>query len=451
MTRITDTLVLPPDVDLTPVTALSPTVRAAIGAADSDWAVTRPGSRTPSRVIDADLADLLELFRDGSTIADAVANYSFARSADAADVLAAALPSLEAFISSHWLVRAGEPRSAAIGQTLAIGTDVDGLEVLDCRRVVEDSELYLARDAEWAPLGAEAAARRASLPPSARAGGRCAAPGRRRPGSCRSLRGDSRRSPVPRHRMARRRRKSCACHRASGARRRAGRPCRPLRRRRAAYAELHERGVLHGDVHPGNVLVAADGSVGLVDFGLACSIDSGAAHHGGVAYYFDPQHAGRPSSGGMGVVRSAPSPSSTPSSRRWCTSSSPGAITTTSGGRIAALQQIANNTLSNWRPRCLRTCRGGGDAGLSHSPNDRHASMRAFADALARSARHPAAQRVPRPRSEPPNGDEFVARQLDWLRAGGPDAVENAPGPHGSIMSGRRASRSGFFAWPAPR
>ena len=36
-----------------------------------------------------------------------------------------------------------------------------------------------------------------------------------------------------------------------------------------AYAAVHERGVLHGDVHAGNVLLRPDGTVTLIDFGLA--------------------------------------------------------------------------------------------------------------------------------------------------------------------------------------
>jgi serine/threonine protein kinase len=41
----------------------------------------------------------------------------------------------------------------------------------------------------------------------------------------------------------------------------------------ARYADLHEFGVLHGNVDPGNVLVDADGHVTLVDFGQARLLD----------------------------------------------------------------------------------------------------------------------------------------------------------------------------------
>ena len=57
-----------------------------------------------------------------------------------------------------------------------------------------------------------------------------------------------------------------------------------------AYVALHERGVLHGDVHPGNVLVGPDGRVTLVDFGLAGTGSAPPPRPGG-GEYLDPSAA----------------------------------------------------------------------------------------------------------------------------------------------------------------
>jgi serine/threonine-protein kinase len=451
MTRITDTLVLPPDVDLTPVTALSATVRSAIGASDSDWAVTRPGSRTPSRVIDADLADLLALFREGSTIAEAVADYAYVHDADAAEVLTAALPSLEAFIASHWLVRAGEPRSAAIRQTLAIGSDVDGLEVIDCRRVVEDSELYLARDGEgreWAvklmpdePRARRLIAREAAV--LRHVGGRPAP----------AVRSEGIHEGRPY--LALEWIDGVGSHvRANELLEAGAEPgallelCIEIVR---AYAELHERGVLHGDVHPGNVLVAADGSVGVVDFGLGTAVDSGASHHGGVAYYFDPQHAAAELGRGDGGPL-------TPAAEQYSVAALVYFLLTGrhhydfSAERMTALEQIADDDPLDLADRGVaEPVAAVVMRGLGRFPEDRHASMRAFADELERAARHPSSQRAPVPRRDPSDGDEYVARQLDWVRAGGPGAVANAPGPHGSIMFGSAGIALGLLRMAGAR
>jgi len=60
-----------------------------------------------------------------------------------------------------------------------------------------------------------------------------------------------------------------------------------------AYSDLHECGVLHGDVHPGNILVdntPERPQVTLIDFGMA-QIDGRTSARGGVSDYFDPEFA----------------------------------------------------------------------------------------------------------------------------------------------------------------
>ncbi|PYQ55046.1 MAG: hypothetical protein DMF53_28670, partial [Acidobacteria bacterium] len=60
----------------------------------------------------------------------------------------------------------------------------------------------------------------------------------------------------------------------------------------AAYTRLHERGVIHADVHPRNVLVGPAGEIHLIDFGLSLAEDlPGDPGRGGVAFYFEPEYA----------------------------------------------------------------------------------------------------------------------------------------------------------------
>ena len=63
------------------------------------------------------------------------------------------------------------------------------------------------------------------------------------------------------------------------------------RRIAQAYARLHASGVVHGDVHPGNLIVSPDGDVRIVDFGLARGPGLAVPPRGGAPRYVAPDQA----------------------------------------------------------------------------------------------------------------------------------------------------------------
>ena len=62
-----------------------------------------------------------------------------------------------------------------------------------------------------------------------------------------------------------------------------------------AYARIHANHVIHSDVHPRNILVGDDGTVHLIDFGLArvSGVESEFRQgpRGGIGYFFEPEYA----------------------------------------------------------------------------------------------------------------------------------------------------------------
>ncbi|MEP7325486.1 MAG: lanthionine synthetase LanC family protein [Gemmatimonadota bacterium] len=297
---ITDPLVLPIDVTITPVEALSPGVRRRIAARDGEFAVTRPRGRTPIKIISADSARLLETFRHPQPVATAILDHSRQDGRSADLVLADAFPLLRDCFNARFLVPAGSPESAAILPTRERGDRVGRFEVVRCLQLLDDSELYQARD----PRGRVVALKLA------------------RPGATRGMRGQlDREAQVLRHlggkgvprliaRGTHRRRPWIAISWCEGVSpeivfselrtRRNVRDQKRIARLGArivrSYARLHAAGILHGDVHPENILVGRRDDITLVDFGLARAIPplrlKGNPGTGGVGYYYSPEVAG---------------------------------------------------------------------------------------------------------------------------------------------------------------
>ncbi|MFL7808022.1 MAG: hypothetical protein AB8I80_05305, partial [Anaerolineae bacterium] len=147
MPQITDALVLPEDVLLSPVSDLAEKVRQRLDWSEGDVAITRLRSRTPSKIVNAEAACLLEEFRSAATISEAVLRYSAANNVDPHATLNEAFPLLRELVNSQLLVPSGTRQAAQIIESLKPGQQVDGLTIVRCVQSLEDTELYQAREA----------------------------------------------------------------------------------------------------------------------------------------------------------------------------------------------------------------------------------------------------------------------------------------------------------------
>ena len=295
---ITGEFVLPDDVVVAPVASLPGPLRAQLDAEDGDYAVARRGARSASRILDAEGAELLERFRSPSTIVDAVIAHSRDRGTGPERTLEEAFPMIERLIGAGVLVVAGSDAAQAMRPALGEGDRLAGYEVVAAIQVLEDTELHQVRcpDGTVAALklfkrtgrigqiaSREAAILRlldgAGAPRLLAAGEDDGRPylllewirGVPAPTAAQELR----RAP-----RARRRRALLGL-------------CRAVA---SAYARLHAAGVVHSDVHPSNVLVAGDGSVTLLDFGVARAPGAAdpllaGAPRAGVPFFFEPEYA----------------------------------------------------------------------------------------------------------------------------------------------------------------
>ena len=157
--RLTGSFVLPQDVELRPVLEFAEDLRRSTGAADSDFALSRPNSRSPSKIVDAGAAQLISQFKEPSSIARAVARFSRSRPGRpertaAEQILEEALPLLRSLVRAGLLVEAGSNKATASTESLAAGDSVDGWTVVRCVQFLEDTELYLVSSTggQWGAL-----------------------------------------------------------------------------------------------------------------------------------------------------------------------------------------------------------------------------------------------------------------------------------------------------------
>ena len=286
--NITEPVVLRNDVVLVPAAELPDEMRAKFEFEDGDYTISLRHGRDPSQVIDGETASLLQLFRQPRTIVEAVIENSRALQKDPQVWLDELLPHLGAFLHKRVLVPVGAENEREFEQTIANGSTFDRWDVLHCVSLIEDSEVYRVRSG-----GRDAALKiaRQKIPFETSLFGNEAAILRRLGGApgpelyesglheerpyliIEWCAGSDALTAAAHRRHDRAALLAVACCIAD------------------AYAVLHARGVIHGDVHPRNVIVGDDGNVRLIDFGLARVVDEAPrVGRGGMYYFFEPEY-----------------------------------------------------------------------------------------------------------------------------------------------------------------
>jgi serine/threonine-protein kinase len=291
---IDERFVLPDTVVVFPVEQLASSVQARLTTRAGQYAVTNPGGRSTTMLLSAEAAELVEHFREPTSVAAAIMGFSQARHVDPHLVLGDAFPTLRQLVNSGFLVAADASGDAHRGvpDRVADFTVTETVQSLPDVAVVrgrseagKEVAIKLLRDPRNG-TGRAALQREAAV--LERAAG-CRVPSLVHDGSAHNeaflALGWVDGTLVTDH---------------AGARRR---PWDPDWRHTAlelacglleAYAGLHARGVIHADVHPKNVLVSPDGGVTLIDFGLArVPGDPRLARvsRGGVLPYSEPEWA----------------------------------------------------------------------------------------------------------------------------------------------------------------
>ncbi|HEX7023435.1 MAG TPA: lanthionine synthetase LanC family protein [Gemmatimonadales bacterium] len=244
-------------------------------------------------------------------MADAVKSLAAKKGVSAEELLVQAYPLLRDCFNSRFLVAHNSPEAARILPTCERGDTIGRFRILRCVHVLQDSELYQARAEDGTLVAVKMM--RAGVPR------RTAQLFTREVEVLTHLAGDG--APALLEQGRRRGRRWLALEWRGGIspdvafaefrnRDTHAAECQLLELALGlvrAYARLHDRGVLHGDVHPRNLLIGRGGETCILDFGIARALPPlrfrRGGGRGGVPRYFPPEYATAQLSG-----RDLPSP-----------------------------------------------------------------------------------------------------------------------------------------------
>lgn len=271
--RPDDLFVVPADVVIFPVEELPAVVRRQITDDQARYALSIRGSRRTTKVLDRETAQLLDQFKEPSSLIDGVLRMSETLGMDPRDVLESAYPVIVRFINEQLLVQADSPAAVLSRKLTRPGDQIGSFTIVRQVQALEDVAVYQAesRDGTKVALkvadGSNQVIARDSF--------------KREAAVLRHLRGEkfprlveaSLDGPDPFLAIEWIDGKSCTVL-AENVRRPWVYASQHSLLQSAvavteAYAELHAQGVVHGDVHPKNILMQETRSARIIDFGYA--------------------------------------------------------------------------------------------------------------------------------------------------------------------------------------
>lgn len=295
---ILNSLVLPADVLIIRVSEASESIRQEFAGEANDFIITRPRVRANSQLIGESTLELLEEFRTPKTIVEAVINYGRKKNLDPEEMLADVALLAQNFLDLRLLAVADSVESQPINQTYANGDQIDNFQVIYCVAAVEDTEIYKVKDTH----GIEAALKIIGTN-----------------GDLKTKKDFEREALVLDHLNAVVSPKLLSTGEfenrfymvmewidgvsgsaAAAKLRNRGKEshneliklCNNIL---GSYSKLHETGIIHGDIHPRNIIVGERNEVKLIDFAnsgaASVLLHLSIARRAGMAYFYEPEYA----------------------------------------------------------------------------------------------------------------------------------------------------------------
>jgi len=308
-----DLYILPKDVRVIPVAELGEHTRSKFVYDENDYVIIYQHSRIPSKVIGEGVASLLNEFRDPKSLVQAIFNYSVAHELDPQETLDQSYSFLTKLRKDGYLIPYSEDadNDGNYRELLSPGDSFNGYEVVEKIQGLSDTQVFKVRDQQGRTfalkvlLSATTPNHQSAIPNNPTAS--------------------------PNHLTTQFQNEITTLLHLDGKVNPAlidngqyqghayilqewcdGLPCmlaaeqyRPLSKPGnlagimemannilLAYIHLHAQGVIHSDIHPGNVIVSPDNTVKIIDYGLARSgTPAKGQQRGGMGFFFEPEYA----------------------------------------------------------------------------------------------------------------------------------------------------------------